>query len=230
MIQVYTMYIFLLVVCMTGSTLSCAMESHTINRTQLAKLMNETMKTVVAESQVDAVSEAALALIKEKAAIIAQEVNMPNRTNFIAETMVMAKYQLDSQYKEPDFSQRSALSQQKEWENSLSYYTRPLPYDCTVLVKKKSKTGDIDVGECHTIHARSRIKDAHEIILPAIRDYTRDFSKRPDGKLNADQEVECTITFGDSPSEKHIFTKRAGDAWQEIEKKMQCHLDDYTKS
>lgn len=227
MFRVRILYVYFFAACLATAPFVYAMEQEPkpIDRKKIGELLTDAMRRVEAVSEVGVSPEASV-IIQQEAAIIAQEARMPDRTRIIAASMVMGKYQSDYAKREPDFAERHAQSQQKDWERRLPYYVCKVPYDCTVIVKKKNGKNEIDIGEYHTMHANKySIKDAQDVILPAIRDYARLYTKnRPDGRLNPGQPVECTILFGDSPSDTHTFNSCAGDAWQAIEEKMTDHL------
>jgi hypothetical protein len=90
------------------------------------------------------------------------------------------------------------------------------------VIQKIDEQGTItSLGECHTIHANTcSIKDAQDIILVSIREYTR----KEDEKLNADQKLACRISLGRPYECKYLFNTRAGDAWQRIEEIIRLHL------
>lgn len=226
MIQVRILYVYFFAVCMIGTSFSYAMEQ--IDRKKIAQMMNETMSKIECMSKVgEKVPKETIATVKHEILAIAQAANMPDREEIITDSMIMDKYHRDYAKLEPYFEERHAQSQEKELKRMWPDYMRTVPYDCTVVVKKKDAKGETDIGEYHhTMHANKyNIKDAEDVILIAIREYTRDYSKREDGKLNADQRVECTITFGDVPSDTNTFSGRAGDAWQLLEKIMTDHLE-----
>jgi|SRR5271155_3845571 len=231
--KIITVYLFW--VCMACTCMSYAMDSAekkiSIDRKKIAETLNHTLSKMAAVSEIDHVSQEAYAILKQEAPAIAQVANMPSRTKIIAESIRMAKYQRDYMQQEPDFQRRYLASQRKVWEQTIPYYVTLLPYDCTVIVRKKDKKGEKDIGEFHTMHAdKCSIHDGENVILIAIREYTRDFSKREDGKLNPDQLIECTLQFGAPLSCAHTFDICAGDAWQVIEKTMKDHLEDHLKT
>ena len=233
MIRIRMMYVYILSVGVAGTCMSYAMDNaeQEIDRKKITAMLNETMSKIQQVSQIGKVSQEAIAILRQDVPAIAQAANMPDRAEIIAESLRMAKFHRDYMKQEPDFAQRHLTSQRKMWETMIPYYVMPIPYDCTVIVKKKDKKGETDIGEYHTMHAnKCCIHDAQNVILIAIREYTRDYSKREDGKLNADQLVECTVRFGAPLSCSHTFDICAGDAWQLLEKSMTDHLVDHLKT
>lgn len=228
MLRMRMMYVYLLSVGIASSCISYAMDitqkEHRIDRKKLASEVDATLSRMKEKSKVDDVSEEAISILKQRVPVIAQIANMPDRQKIIAQGMIKAKQHSDYNLQEPGFEQRHAACEIKELQQKIPYYMTPIPYDCVIWVKQKDKNGETDIGEYHIMHANQKcsIHDGQKVILAAIRDYTRDYSKRSDGKLNADQPVECTVQFG---ANHLIYAGRAGDAWQSIEHFMKLHIE-----
>jgi hypothetical protein len=244
MIRIRTMYVYLLIVGMACTCVSYAMDTtkkeNDIDRKKIAEMVNVTLKKMEAVSEIGEVSDKALAILQQDVPAIAQAAKTPDRVKIIAQSLRMAKYQNDYMKQEPDFHKRHQVSQRKMWEQINPYYVRTVPYDCTVIAKqyvctmvdKKKDRNYKDMAPWeHTMHANQySIHDAQSVILIAIREYTRDYSKRCDGKLNPDQLIECTVQFGEPLSCEHTFDIYAGDAWQLLEEMMKEHLEDHLKT
>lgn len=228
-------YVYLLSVGMACTCVSYAMDATKkttdIDRKKIGQMIDETLGKMAEGSEVGEVSDEALAILQQDVPAIAQAAKTPDRAKIIAQSIRMAKYQGDYMKQEPDFHKRYLASQLKMWEQTIPHYLISMPYDCTVIVKKKDKKGEKDIGEFHTMHANQyNIHDAQNVILIAIRDYTRDYSKREDGRLNPDQLIECIVRFGEPLSCEHTFDICAGDAWQALEKAMKDHLESHLKT
>jgi hypothetical protein len=230
MIRIKMIYVYLLSVGMAYTCVSYAMDlnkkENSIDRKKIGEMIENTLSRMAAMSEIGSVSNEAIAILQQDASAIAQAAHMPDRAKIMAESMRMAKYHRDYMQQEPDFQKRHLVYQRKLWEHTSPWYVACVPYDCTVIVKKKDTAGEKDIGESHTMHANKySIHDAQNVIMIAIREYTRDYSKREDGKLNPDQLIECTLQFGAPVSCEHTFDICAGDAWQLLEKAMADHFD-----
>ncbi len=216
-------YIYSLVLCLAGVSFGYAMD-RPIGRKEMA----QRMEAVIAEFETGAIRTED-EFIKRAYAIapsIAQAAGMSDREEIIAKSIIYAKYHRDYAKKESVFLQNHAQSQQKELKRLCPYLFVVVPYDCTVIIKKQYENGVTDSGESHTLYAgKYTIQEAQKVISTAISNYTRDYSKRSDGRLNPDQVIECTLRYGKPHTCRHSsLIIRANDAWMEIERCMKNHL------